>query len=86
MELGGVLKARDDKSSTLQTKAPSNHRAFSNLNFVLGSCGIAAQLGETDGDEHDASIMLDGAVEEENPDVAAAKRGGWLDTDDIEPS
>jgi cell cycle checkpoint protein len=78
-EVGGVLKARDAASASAQ-RAPPSHRGFSTMRFVLGHCGAGAQLGETEGDEHDAFSDEVFVEEEDN----AAKKGGWLDGDDIE--
>ncbi|KAF9043827.1 Rad17-domain-containing protein [Hymenopellis radicata] len=83
MEVGGVLKARDALGASHPLRGPPSHKAFSGMRFVLANCGAGAQLGETEGDEHDASIDVDDAILVGEED-SAAKKGGWLDGDDIE--
>ncbi len=84
MEVGGVLKARDALGTAHALRGPPSHKAFSGMRFVLAKCGAGAQLGETEGDEHDASADVDDAIVVGEED-SAAKKGGWLDGDDIEP-
>ncbi|KAG6829943.1 hypothetical protein H0H92_002847 [Tricholoma furcatifolium] len=80
VELGGVLKARDQTRSL--PRPPASHRLFSNLTFSLG-----APFGVIEG--LDATEMNPTAVDEHDniPSVrrkASETEGGWLENDDIE--
>ncbi|KIY72588.1 Rad17-domain-containing protein [Cylindrobasidium torrendii FP15055 ss-10] len=90
-ELGGILKARDatmakasQGSKDANERAPRQHRDFSHLPFVLRSVGRVEQLGETEEDQQDGSMAWDGTIDVEDEAAAAARVGGWLDSDEIE--
>ncbi|KAK0200003.1 Rad17 cell cycle checkpoint protein-domain-containing protein [Desarmillaria ectypa] len=79
-ELGGVLKARDASHYVTVIKGPPGHRSFSNMVFVRAMEGGAEQLeeAEADGREADDDVFLS------REDEKASRKGGWLESDDIE--
>ncbi|KAK0450286.1 Rad17 cell cycle checkpoint protein-domain-containing protein [Desarmillaria tabescens] len=80
IELGGVLKARDASHYVTVIKGPPGHRSFSNMMFVRAMEGAAEQLGEAeaDGREVEDDVFLN------REDETASRKGGWLESDDIE--
>lgn len=80
IELGGVLRARDASHYVTVIKAPPGHRSFSRMMFVRATGDPAEQLGEAeaDGREVDDEVFLNGE------DEKASRKGGWLESDDIE--
>ncbi|KAK0235412.1 Rad17 cell cycle checkpoint protein-domain-containing protein [Armillaria nabsnona] len=80
IELGGVLRARDASHYVTVIKAPPGHRSFSRMMFVRAMGDAAEQLGEAeaDGREVNDEVFLNGE------DEKASRKGGWLESDDIE--
>ncbi|KAG6865361.1 hypothetical protein C0991_003213 [Blastosporella zonata] len=82
VELGGVLKARDQTTTGSLPRPPHSHKLFSSLKFSLGApFGVVQSLDEKEVDQSRIDGD-DGGLRPSLQDIETA--GGWLDGDDIE--
>lgn len=83
LELGGILKAKDEAQTPPSFKPPSIHKLFSKMEFIRGGSDVNAQILE------EADIVEPGPHFDEDKSLSThsttrEQQGGWLDSDDIE--